>query len=85
MTQTGMSERMAQLDAVGDACRALGAEVRRPPGEHYLTAMVWDGWEWPYDEGRALAVQKEIKRKTAQYPGLVCSCFDPFSTLVYTV
>lgn len=80
-----MSDRMEQLDAVGNACRALGAEVRRPPGEHYLTAIVWDGWEWPYDEGHALAVQKEIKQKTAQYPGLVCCCVDPFSTLVYAV
>ena len=64
-----MSERMAQLDAVGEVCRALGAEVRQPPGERYLTAMVWDGWGWPY----------------AQYPGLVCRCVDPFSTLVYAV
>ena len=80
-----MSDRMAQLDAVGDACRALGAEVRRPPGERYLTAMVWDGWGRPYDEGRALAIQQEIKRETAQYPGLVCRCVDPFSTLVYAV
>lgn len=76
---------MAQLEAVGTACRALGAEVRRPPGEYYLTAMVWDGWGWPYDEGHALAVQKEIKEMIAQYPGLVCRCVDPFSTLVYAV
>ena len=81
----GMNEQMAQLDAVGDACRALGAEVRRPPGERYLTARVWDGWGRPYDESRALAIQQEIKQKIAQYPGLVCRCVDPFSTLVYAV
>lgn len=81
----GMNEQMAQLDAVGEACRALGAEVRRPPGERYLTAMVWDGWGRPYDESRALAIQQEIKQKIAQYPGLVCRCVDPFSTLVYAV
>ncbi|MFG6351678.1 MAG: hypothetical protein K1W21_08735 [Oscillospiraceae bacterium] len=80
-----MDERMIQLDAVSETCRALGAEVRRPPGERYLTAMVWDGWGRPYDEGRALAIQQEIKRETAQYPGLVCCCVDPFSTLVYAV
>lgn len=74
-----------QLEAVCAACRELGAEVRRPAGCRYFTAMVWDGWTWPYDEGPALAVQQEIKRKTAQYPGLVCCCFDPFSTLVYTI
>lgn len=84
-TRMGMADLTEQLDAVYAACRELGAEVRRSPEAQYLTAMVGDGWDQPYDEGRALAVQKEIKRKTAQYPGLVCSCFDPFSTLVYTI
>lgn len=74
-----------QLEAVCAACRELGAEVCRPPGCRYFTATVWDGWAWPYDEGPALTVQQEIKRKTAQYPGLACCCFDPFSTLVYAV
>ena len=68
-------QKEAQLDAVCAACRELGAEVRRSPEYHYFTATVWDGWEWPYDEGPALAVQQEIKRKTAQYPGLVCCPF----------
>ena len=78
-------QKEAKLDAVCAACRELGAEVRRSSEHHYFTATVWDGWEWPYDEGPALAVQQEIKRKTAQYPGLVCCCFDPFSTLVYAI
>lgn len=78
-------QKEAQLDVVCAACRELGAEVRRSPENHYFTASVWDGWEWPYDEDHALAVQQEIKRKTAQYPGLVCCCFDPFSTLVYAI
>lgn len=74
-----------QLEAVCAACRELGAEVRCDPERGYFTATVWDGWVWPYDEGPTLAVQQEIKRKTAQYPGLACCCFDPFSTLVYAV
>lgn len=78
-------EKGQPLDEVYAICLALGAEVRRDPGSSYFTAMVWDGWGWPYDEGRALAVQQEIQRKTAQYPGLVCWCLDPFSTLVYAV
>ncbi len=78
-------QKELHLDAVCEVCRELGAEVHRPPGHHYFTATVWDGWDWPYDEGPALAVQQEIKRKAAQYPGLVCCCFDPFSTLVYAV
>ncbi len=32
-----------------------------------------------------LNIQETIKEQTAQYPNLVCYCFDPFSTLVYTV
>ena len=78
-------QKAAQLDAVCTVCRELGAEVRRSPENRYFTATVWDGWVWPYDEGPALAVQQEIIRMTAQYPGLVCCCFDPFSTLVYAV
>lgn len=78
-------EKEEPLEAVCAACRELGAEVRWPPGSRYFTAMVWDGWGWPYDEGPALAIQQEIKRMTAQYPGLVCWCLDPFSTLVYEV
>lgn len=83
MRMTDCKER--QLDEVCAVCRELGAEVRHSPDCHYFTATVWDGWVWPYDEGPALAVQQEIKRKTAQYPGLACCCFDPFSTLVYAV
>lgn len=78
-------QKQAQLDAVCAVCRELGAEVRHTPGQSYFTATVWEGWVWPRNEGPALAVQREIQRKTAQYPGLVCSCFDPFSTLVYAV
>ncbi len=78
-------EKEQPLDVMYTVCRELGAEVRRDPGSRYFTAMVWDGWDSPYDEGRALAVQQEIQQKAAQYPGLVCWCFDPFSTLVYAV
>ena len=55
-----VEQKDAQLDAVCAACRELGAEVCRSPEHHYFTATVWDGWEWPYDEGPALAVQQEI-------------------------
>lgn len=66
-------------------CQALGAEVRYHPSHRYLTAMFWDGWDPPYHEGPALAVQQKIQQKTAQYPDLVCYCFDPFSTLIYAI
>ena len=47
--------------------------------------MVWTGWDTPCGMGEALAIQQEIQRTAAQYPTVVCYCFDPFSTLVYTV
>ena len=61
------------------------AEIRYHPEYRYFTAMVWTGWDTPYGMGEALAIQQEIQRTAAQYPAVVCYCFDPFSTLVYTV
>ena len=78
-------EKLRQLEHLCAACRELGAEVRYRPEYGCFTAMIWDGWSGPYYEGPAQAVQQQIQRKTAQYPGLVCYCFDPFSTLVYAV
>ena len=78
-------QKLRQLEQLCAACRALGAEVRYRPEHGCFTAMIWDGWAWPHDEGLAQAVQQQIQRQTAQYPDLVCYCFDPFSTLVYAV
>ena len=76
---------MAQFETLIAACVELGAEVRYHPEQGYFTAMVWSGWGGPLDAGPALEVQQQIQRQSAQYPGIVCYCFDPFSTLVYTV
>lgn len=78
-------EKLRQLEHLCVACRELGAEVRYRPEYGCFTAMIWDGWSRPYYEGTAQAIQQQIQRKTAQYPDLVCYCFDPFSTLVYAV
>ena len=78
-------KKLAQLEALTAVCRELGAEVRFHPEQGYFTAMVWNGWGSPYDTGHALAVQQQIQRLSARYPGIVCYCFDPFSTLVYVV
>lgn len=81
-----MCDRKEQhLEALCAVCRELGAEVRYRPEYHSFTAMVWDGWDWPRNEAPALAVQQQIQRHAAQYPDLVCYCFDAFSTLVYAV
>lgn len=62
-----------------DTCRNLDADVRCDPEYRHLTVLSWE------DKGdyHARLVQEQIQRQTAQYPGLKCFCFDPFSTLVY--
>ena len=77
--------KLEQLETLCAACQELGAEVRFRPEHGCFTAMVWDGWDRPHDTGAAQTVQQQIQRQTAQYPGLVCYCFDPFSTLVYAI
>ena len=80
-----MPDKEAQLAALCALCRKLGADVRGSPENRYFTATVWDGWDGSAREGPALAIQQKIKEETAQYDGLVCYCFDPYSTLVYAV
>ena len=78
-------QRMAPLREILEVCRNLGAETRYYPERRAFTAMVWTGWDTPCGIGEALAIQQEIQRTAAQYPSIVCYCFDPFSTLVYMV
>ena len=77
--------RQEQLEEMLAVCRELGAEVEYRPEYGHFTAMVWEGWALPHDEGKALSIQNQIYQRTAQYPRLVCYRFDPFSTLVYAV
>ncbi len=73
-------QQLAELSA---ACRDLGAEVRYCPGLGHFTAMLWEEDQW--DEAQARSIQQTIQRLTARCPGLVCYCFDAFSTLVYAI
>ena len=68
-----------ELQQLSDVCRSLGADVRYCPDYGHLTALAWES----EGEQRALSIQRQIRRQTAKYPGLVCYCFDAFSTLVY--
>ena len=77
-------QKTKQLKAMLGICQGLGAETRYHPEHRYFTAMVWTGWDTPCGMGEALAIQQEIQRTAAQYPAVVCYCFDPLSTLVYT-
>ncbi len=65
-------------------CRSLGAHVREVPDGASFTAMLWEDAD-SMSENAAAEIQRKIKRKTAEYPGLVCYCFDAFSTLIYQV
>lgn len=78
-------DKSGQLHAVLTICRNLGAEVDYRRGRSYFTAMVREDERLSADTSRARLIQKQIQRETAQYPELVCYCFDPFSTLVYTI
>lgn len=78
-------ENQEQLEAMMDACSDVDAEVRYDPVHGHITIMVWADGADPVDEQRALAIQRKIKQQSAQYPRLVCYCFDAFSTLVYAI
>jgi len=77
-------DKSEQLHAIMTACRNLGAEVNYCQEHGYFTAMIWEDKGLSGDTERAHSIQKQIQKETAQYPGLVCYCFDSFSTLVYT-
>lgn len=74
-----------QLEKVLAVCQALDAEFRYSRKGRYFTAMVWNDWGLPCREQEALAIQREIQSKAGQFSGVVCYCFDAFSTLVYEV
>ena len=74
-----------QLQMLMEECRNLDVDLRYHEKENHFTALVWEGWEYPHDETKALLIQEQIQRLTSQYPNLVCYCFDSFSTLVYKV
>ncbi len=70
-----------QLQTISNVCNALGADVRYDPESRHLVVLAWES------EGlqRALFIQQQIQRQTANDSKLVCYCFDPFSTLIYTI
>lgn len=70
-----------QLQAISDICRVLGADVRYCPEYRHLTVLVWEN----EGEEKALSIQRQIQRQTEKHPGLVCYCFDSFSTLIYVI
>lgn len=70
-----------QLQSISNICNILGADVRYSPEYRHLVVLAWE------HEGiqRALFIQQQIQQQAANDPRLVCYCFDPFSTLIYTI
>ena len=65
-------------------CRELGTHVQENRDGNSFTAMLWEDTD-SISEDTAAKIQRKIKQKTAIYPGIVCYCFDVFSTLIYRV
>lgn len=80
-----MMDKEHQLKAMMAICRELGTEVSFRPEYSHFTAMIWEDRDPSCDEEQARSIQMKIQERTAQYPNLVCYCFDPYSTLVYTI
>lgn len=78
-------DRSEQLEEVLFACRDLELDIRYDPECGHFTALAWENGIHSCNEETACSLQKAIKEQTARYPNLVCYCFDPFSTLVYTI
>lgn len=77
-------EAQEQMRSMLLDCQEVDADVRYHAQHGHLTIMVWEDGT-AADEQRALSIQRHIQQRSAQYPRLVCYCFDPFSTLVYAV
>jgi hypothetical protein len=77
--------KLLHLESLLAYSKELGAEVRYHPEHGYFTAIIWSDCDNAVDAGTALAVQRKIQRQAAQYPEIVCYCFDAFSTLVYAI
>ena len=66
-----------------EVCAQMDAEIRVHAQRRYFTVMVWKGWARPDPNHSAEKIQAEIQALSAQYPHVVCYCYDTFSTLVY--
>jgi len=78
----GKAEQLARMLAV---CRGLHADVRYSAAGGHINVQVWEGWDDPARAELARTVQQTLLQQSAQYPDIVCYCFDEFSTLIYVV
>ena len=71
-----------QLARMLDVCRGLDADVRYSKADRHINILAWDD---PAHAELARSVQQTLLQQSAQYPNIVCYCFDEFSTLIYAV
>lgn len=69
-----------QLACMLNVCRGLDADVRCSAADGHITVQAWEG-----RAELARSVQQTLLQQSAQYPNIVCYCFDEFSTLIYAV
>ena len=76
--------KRGQLLALLEQCAHLNADVRPRTDKGYFTVTVPPPWNG-LTHGAAQKVQDKIKEWSRQYTGVVCYCFDSFSTLLYVL
>ena len=77
--------KISQLEELLSYCSQLDLKIRYDQKNHYFTAIAWCPDRIFPPEETAAAIQRQIQEESTHFPGLVCYCFDPFSTLVYVV
>lgn len=74
-------KKKSQITALYEQCSNLPADVRSCLENGYFTVTVPPPWNMS-NQKTAQEVQDKIKEWSRQYTGVVCYCFDSFSTLL---
>lgn len=71
-----------QIEHMLALCRTLNADVRYSTEHGHIVVQMSEDQQ---NEKSALSIQRAIQEKAAQYPNIVCYCFDAFSMLIYAI
>lgn len=77
-------KKKSHITALYEQCSNLPADVRSCLENGYFTVTVPPPWNMS-NQKTAQEVQDKIKEWSRQYTGVVCYCFDSFSTLLYVL
>lgn len=77
-------KKKSQITALYEQCSNLPADVRSCLENGHFTVTVPPPWNMS-NQKAAQEVQDKIKEWSRQYTGVVCYCFDNFSTLLYVL